>query len=247
MVADPHDGNHESDASFDKYARHGAYHWRALEAGLLRRSLPLRTRYDAVRRALPRRARVVVEVGCGDGALSYHLADTGARDVLGCDTNARGIELAREEVRDRRAAHAVRFVCGRFEDCAVRPASVDAIVLADVIEHVPHPAPLLHAIHGSLRKGGCLIVTTPCARPGMPTWDHHHCQEYTVPTLTALLGTVFRDVLVRPFMPIALHKLYAKHPAARAVFNLAAAAGVNPLAIRWRGAAHVMLYARARA
>ena len=170
---------------FDKYQKYGAYHWSDVDSSsfykILSRSLPLYTRYQKCLKYIQGNDRYCIEIGCGDGALSYLVATKGLR-VLGCDTDQTGIGLAISQVKELAFADAVQFECSRFQDCNIKHESVDVIVLADVIEHLEDPVPLLQEIKRTGKPGGKLIITTPKARNGR-LWDNNHVCEYTEKTL----------------------------------------------------------------
>lgn len=96
---------------------------------------------------LPPGARVL-DVGCGQGALSLRLADLGFQ-VDACDQ----FDLCK-------CKEAVRFVHASAE-AAELAGPYDAIFLVEVLEHVEAPFALLRKYAARLKPGGRLIVTTP--------------------------------------------------------------------------------------
>ena len=122
-------------------------------------------------------AKRVLDLGCGNGALSHGLATAGF-EVVGCDADAKGVAYAREN----------RKSTARFEVVSVydKPQSLgrtdfDIVIAAEVIEHLFLPRHLPQFARGVLRPGGRLIVTTPyhgylknLALSIFDKWDHHH-------------------------------------------------------------------------
>ena len=94
------------------------------------------------------RARRLLDVGRGAGALRG-----GARGRPGWD--ARGIEPS------RRSSAPSTSRPSALEDARVEPASLDAITLWHVLEHVDDPAGALARLHGWLGPGGVLLVGVP--------------------------------------------------------------------------------------
>jgi len=98
----------------------------------------------------------VLEVGCGHGALTRVLH----RD-LGCSVVALDIDPScASDVRD----DAERFVCGDLSQSATLltlPTNFDAIVMTDVLEHLPQPEHTLHALSRLLNPSGRLVITLP--------------------------------------------------------------------------------------
>ena len=115
---------------------------------------------DLLERSLPEdRSAEIVDIGCGFGYALRALESQGYRNV-------RGVEISPEQARPCEAAGYEVHVC---EDSRrwleERPAAFDCVLLLDVLEHVPRASQiaLLAAIHGSLRPGGRLVLTTPNA------------------------------------------------------------------------------------
>jgi 2-polyprenyl-3-methyl-5-hydroxy-6-metoxy-1,4-benzoquinol methylase len=50
---------------------------------------------------------------------------------------------------------------GNLYPAAPQPGMFDAVLFTEIIEHVNEPMPILRHIHGLVRPGGCLYVTTP--------------------------------------------------------------------------------------
>ena len=98
----------------------------------------------------------VLELGCAAGYFTAHLASLGcAVDVVEIDADA-AVEAA---------PHARRTVVGDLEDDAwvaeLRGARYDAIVCADVLEHLRDGAQLLARIKPLLTPGGALMLSVP--------------------------------------------------------------------------------------
>lgn len=140
----------------------------------------------------------ILDIGCGAGYVAGHLAAQGHR-VTGVDPAEDGIALA------RRSFPAVRFEVGSgYDDLSgmMPEGSWDVIVAAEVIEHLYAPQRFLRNIHGYLREGGCIILTTPyhgylknLALALANAWDRHftvsweggHIKFFSRHTLSAML------------------------------------------------------------
>lgn len=99
---------------------------------------------------LPKDAHIL-EIGCADGWVGRYALEHGWRDYTGVDV----LEPAQP------LPHA--FVHGDINDwqrLGLAPASYDAIVAFEVIEH----GDFFAAIQALLRPGGLLLVTTPVPR-----------------------------------------------------------------------------------
>lgn len=117
-------------------------------------SLPAGHPYVVLRDLLPAGGRVL-DVGCGSGELGAFLAEAGPA-VDGIEINAERAELARQRL------HAVAVGQAgpgfRSPELADR---YDAVILADVVEHVVEPAPLLDWVAGRLVPGGAAYCLLP--------------------------------------------------------------------------------------
>lgn len=155
----------------------------------------------AIRRCLaqlPQHARVL-DIGCGNGALTAAWAFS-AWEIQGIDLSESGIRQAR--------ANYPQF---RFEVCGVGSRSVetfgrntfDAVVSAEVVEHLYLPRDLVSCAFELLAPGGMFVVTTPyhgylknvaLALSGhmdthwTPLWDGGHIKCWSPKTLGSLLS-----------------------------------------------------------
>jgi SAM-dependent methyltransferase len=106
------------------------------------------------RRLLPGPGRIV-DVGCGDGRILDMLRRHGRSDweLWGIEFNDGAAAQA------RRAGYTV--LAGRFETVALEPASVDLMIMNQLIEHVEDPRAMIAKARAALRPGGHLVIETP--------------------------------------------------------------------------------------
>jgi ubiquinone/menaquinone biosynthesis C-methylase UbiE len=110
--------------------------------------------------ALPAGDPVVVDVGCGDGALVRHLARRGARAI--------GVEIGSEPLARARAhppVGAERYEHGGAQALPLDDRSADVVVFANSLHHVPTELldTALAEAARVLRPGGVLYVQEPLA------------------------------------------------------------------------------------
>lgn len=223
-----------AEVAFDKYAVKGAYHWAELFGPVHRRNAYTMARYGAVLAALRdggiRSGSRVLDVGCGDAALTGLVANKLGARVTGVDTVPLSIELAKAEFAKRHLAGEFALIDGYeypFDD-----ASFDAVVCSDVIEHVLDPTALLKEMWRVLAPGGMAVLTTPVRYTEKPL-DRMHVQEWFPGDFTSLCETTLgAPVVLKLSHPVAWSELYAS-PApvlgrtVRLAINLAAVLGKN--------------------
>lgn len=100
-----------------------------------------------------------LEVGGGTGALGAELA-TRCASVVITDISLAWLVLASKRVRDMGLGN-VTVVAATGDDLPVEPGSVDFIVAADVIEHVPSATEVIKHCYSVLRPEGALWLSTP--------------------------------------------------------------------------------------
>jgi len=178
---------------FTKYRERGAYHWREASRHLLDGWPYTRSRFAWVVRQCAG-SRRALEIGCGDAALLARVARAGV-EVAGVDSDETALVLARQEF----ARGGLR---GEFHDDlgAVKGRKFEAVILAEVIEHVDDAEALLARIVELLTEDGRLVLTTPI-RTLERSPDPHHVHEYWPGELQELLGRYFQDVRLTRMHP----------------------------------------------
>lgn len=115
---------------------------------------------------VPRRPGMrVLDVGCGAAPALRYLT------LLGYDTF--GADLMRYPLQQSRVlAPTASVVCNDLnESMAFGDASMDVILAADVIEHLPRGAPLIRECFRVLRPGGYVLISTVNAWD-LRRWTH---------------------------------------------------------------------------
>jgi SAM-dependent methyltransferase len=120
---------------------------------------PLREPLDVLATLVDLGGRVVVDVGCGDGAMTRRLAGLAA-SVVGVDPSGEAVARAR--------AHAganERYLEGTAQALPVDDASADAVAFFNSLHHVPAEAlaAALDEARRALHPGGVLYVQEPLA------------------------------------------------------------------------------------
>jgi len=107
---------------------------------------------DTLERDAGGRGRLL-DVGCFQGRLVRAAAHAGWQAV--------GTEISPEAVSHARRAFDLDVRLGALEDIHFPDAHFDAVVLVDVIEHLPDPPGTMREVHRILRPGGVVYLWTP--------------------------------------------------------------------------------------
>jgi ubiquinone biosynthesis O-methyltransferase len=168
----------ENEIEFKKYKTRGAYHWEQISLHPTKRNAFVLGRYRNVISLLKKlgslKAKKILDVGCGDGVLSYMLAKEHAI-LSGVDTSDIAIAYAKEKTKNMQidfrqaSAYKLPFDEGEF----------DAVVSSDVIEHVQDVNQYLKEIKRVTKKGGIIVLSTPIRFTEEPLDKMHVVEWFT--------------------------------------------------------------------
>jgi SAM-dependent methyltransferase len=135
-------------------------------------------------RWLPGPGGVILEVGCSGG---YFLADLvaarPAAEVIGADYIRGSLERLGQRLPN------VPLLQFDLTRCPLPDASVDAVVVLNVLEHIERDDLAVAQIHRILRPGGVMIVEVPAGSALYDAYDRHlmHFRRYDMPALLNLV------------------------------------------------------------
>jgi len=187
--------------SYTKYNSRGpGFHWEHMSRSLRKRNLFTVARYAAVLDLIKSEihGEYVLDLGCGDGVLSFLLAKSGAH-IIGVDVSLEAVKYAKSKCIGFRFAqfglasvYALPF-CSNF---------IDYIVACEIIEHLRYPEGMLSEMNRIWNGSGKLIISTPI-RKSVGPHDSMHKIEYFVDDFFDLLKKNF------PNCKISIHQ---SHP-----------------------------------
>lgn len=186
---------------FLKYKQRGAYHWDSISNNPMKSNAFVKGRYikctQLIREVCNFRGKNVLDLGCGDGLLSYLLWKEGAQ-VYGIDNLYVPIKFAME--KHKRFNTSCRFAVMNCYRTGFNSNFFDCVVCSDVIEHVSKPLELLNEMKRVLKHGGYGIISTPIRVTHKPN-DTMHIREWFPEEFMDMISTVFND-----------YKLHESHP-----------------------------------
>jgi glycosyltransferase involved in cell wall biosynthesis/2-polyprenyl-3-methyl-5-hydroxy-6-metoxy-1,4-benzoquinol methylase len=161
------------------------------------------TRFISISRALEAHgAKRILDFASSAGHFSiYHTLRTGA--LMTCvDIDP---EAARwcERYSEREGVEpgAIRFLVGDRDIDLHEEAPFDALVLGEILEHVPDPEALVTILEGWVKPGGLVVVTTPFGPWEFMADDwstiKYHLHEIDLASLRDILGER-KDLLITP-------------------------------------------------
>jgi 2-polyprenyl-6-hydroxyphenyl methylase / 3-demethylubiquinone-9 3-methyltransferase len=99
----------------------------------------------------------VLDIGCGGGLVCEPLARLGAH-VTGIDPGAESIDAAKAHAEA--GGLAIDYRAATAEDLVARGESYDAVLLLEVVEHVPNVPAFLKMVSPLVKPGGTMILST---------------------------------------------------------------------------------------
>lgn len=135
----------------------------------------------------------VLDLACGIGYGSLMLAEKTGAQVTGVDIDGAAIEHAEQHFANAQT----QFICENAKLLSLKPATQDAIVSFETIEHIDFDKQLLATFFKLLKPGGKLICSTPNqdVMPFDKAKFRFHLKHYTNAEVTELLKSVgFSDI-----------------------------------------------------
>jgi len=195
-----------TDIKFDKYQTRGAYHWQQVKPGIFNYSSFVAARYQQVINLIPqKKAQTILDIGCGDGVLSWLIYQKTKASIIGIDSEKLSIQFAEQEFKRRQAK--AKFLVTNAYKLPFENNSFDMIVSTEVIEHLSDTKKFLAEIKRVLKPKGLCIITTLVKLSAVPE-DKMHVKEFTPKELKICLKKYFSSVALKTSHPLWLKKLY---------------------------------------
>jgi len=204
---------------FDKYKKRGVgYHWDQISGSITKRNSFVVARYDMVLAQVGGcRGKTILDIGCGDGVLSYLLSCQKGAFVIGIDPSDEAINFAKKKTRNIKN---IEFVKASAYCLPLKNGSMDYIVASEVIEHLRRPREMLAEIKKVFSGRGKVIITTPLRFTEEPL-DKMHIQEFFESDFRGLLSDCFdgRIQMIKSH-PLVFMELQNRHFLVKYFFNV---------------------------
>ncbi len=159
----------------------------------------------ALCRHLPR-SPMILDMGCGVGGQTLHLADLTPGTIFALDNHAPSVRRLARSVTARGLGHIVRPVVGDMADPPFPPASFDLIWSEGALYQIGMER-ALGVCHGLLGPGGHMAFTDAVWRKADPpaeireSFDLDYPAMATAPAIVSLLGHCGFELLGRFTLP----------------------------------------------
>lgn len=140
---------------------------------------------------VPKGDIVLLDAGCGGGWVAKRFAGSGIKLVSMDISTSNPEKVLKDNPAD---GHAGLTADAMF--LPLKKDSVDCIIAAEIIEHVPDPARLVQNFTDALKPGGRLILITPynekiryhlCVHCNLPTPESAHLHSFNEKNIVKLL------------------------------------------------------------
>lgn len=178
---------------FQKYKKRGAYHWDQIGKNIFKRNTFVLGRYNNMLTLVKSRVpylkdKKILDVGCGDGVLSYLFAKDGAT-VSGIDYSSLAIAFAKEKTED----FDINFQQASAYELPFEESSFDVVISSDVIEHLEEVSKYLLEIKRVIKDEGIVVISTPIRFTEYPL-DKEHVVEWFPDEFKEVILSEFQDV-----------------------------------------------------
>ena len=135
----------------------------------------------------------ILDMGCGIGGSSLHLARKYNAEVVGITLSPRQVARARERAAEAGLSDRVTFAVADALQPPFENRSFDLIWSLESGEHIPEKKKLVQTCHDLLAPGGCFLMATWCHRPVPPAVQlsekellERICSAYHLPSMVSI-------------------------------------------------------------
>ena len=163
----------------------------------------LRRLQQAITKHIPQEAKLILDVGCGNGWIAKYFLPKG-KNVISMDIALKNpAQVLKENPAENHAA-----VVADAYFLPFKKNSFDAIIASEVMEHVYDPKLFISSLMEVLKPGGILIITTPydekieyflCVHCNKPTPKNAHLHSFNERNVGNFIPENYKDYRVEKF------------------------------------------------
>jgi 2-polyprenyl-3-methyl-5-hydroxy-6-metoxy-1,4-benzoquinol methylase len=139
--------HYQRDAEVYEYEKNTAHPIEQTEIDFLRKNILAN---------IPENVSVVLDIGCGGAWLAKNLLPTG-KSVISTDISDINPIKA---IKNFSSKNHFGLVADVFQ-LPLKESSIDCVIASEIIEHVDDPIRFISCLLKVIKKGGCMIITTP--------------------------------------------------------------------------------------
>lgn len=163
----------------------------------------IRREHQAIIKRIPADAKLILDVGCGNGWVANHFLKKGKK-IISMDISTKNpTRVLKENPNENHAA----IVADVFH-LPFRKNSMDAIIASEIMEHVYDPNLFVRKLLEVLKPGGKLIIITPynekieynlCVHCNKPTPRNGHLYSFNENNIAAFIPGEWADYKTEKF------------------------------------------------
>lgn len=163
----------------------------------------LRRLHQAITKHIPKDAKLILDVGCGNGWVAKYFLAKG-KNVISMDIALKNpTKVLKENPGENHAA-----VVADAYHLPFKKNSFDAIIAAEIMEHVYDPKLFISSLMEVLKPDGKLVITTPynekieyflCVHCNKPTPKNAHLHSFNEKSIVNLIPEDFSNYHVEKF------------------------------------------------
>jgi 2-polyprenyl-3-methyl-5-hydroxy-6-metoxy-1,4-benzoquinol methylase/uncharacterized protein YbaR (Trm112 family) len=152
----------------------------------------IRRLHEAIIKAVPNDARLILDAGCGNGWLANYFLKKN-RQVISMDiSTVNPVRALKENPHPNHAA-----LIADVYNIPLKNNSIDCIVAAEIMEHVHEPGLFIDKLLEKLKPRGKLVITTPynekleyylCIHCNLPTPKNAHLHTFNNQNIKAIIS-----------------------------------------------------------
>jgi len=163
----------------------------------------LRRLHQAITKHIPKETKLILDVGCGNGWVAKYFLPKG-KNVISMDI---ALKNPQKVLKENSGENHAAVVADAYH-LPFKKTSFDAIIAAEIMEHVYDPKLFISSLMEVLKPGGTLVITTPynekieyflCVHCNKPTPKNAHLHSFNEENIANFIPVKFSNYHVEKF------------------------------------------------